>query len=252
LEYFQGCGDEVYLRVVRAMIKAERVPFPHQETGARFLMDRPGAILADEQGVGKTDTAVRAVVQGGMRPCLVVCPANVRVIWERVFMAVATGAEVIRPAVVGDIDRGDVVVVGFNRLAEWHARLVARRFAVMIVDEAHLLRNSSELRSADKRALEWSVEHGLHHSMHRTEAALEISQRIPVVWALTGTPILSRPAFWRCPCYVLIELDVDAVLAETLGQSQHTLLMLGRLVTVTDKDFRWLRCHLALRNIYRI
>ena len=49
------------------------------------------------------------------------------------------------------------------------------------------------MRAGDKRALDWSVEHGLHHSMHRTEALLEISKGIPVVWALTGTPILSRP-----------------------------------------------------------
>ena len=170
-----------------------RVPYPHQEAGARFLRDRPGAILADEQGVGKTDTAVHAVVQGGMWPCLVVCPANVRVIWERVFGAVAPWVKVALPGMMTDIAQGEVVVVSFNRLAEWLAPLAARSFAVLIVDEAHLIRNAGELRAAEKRALEWSVERGLHHSMHRTEAALEIAKGIPVVWALTGTPILSRP-----------------------------------------------------------
>jgi hypothetical protein len=86
-----------------------------------------------------------------------------------------------------------VVIVAFNRLAEWHAGLAAWRFAVLIVDEAHLIRNAGELRAAERRALEWSVQNGLYHSMHRTEAVLEISKGIPVVWALTGTPILSRP-----------------------------------------------------------
>ena len=170
-----------------------RVPYPHQEAGARFLLERPGAILADEQGVGKTDTAVHAVLQGGMWPCLVVCPANVRVIWQRVFGAVAPWVKVSVPAVTGEVAQGQVVVVSFNRLAEWHAGLAARSFAVLIVDEAHLIRNAGEMRAAEKRALEWSVERGLHHSMHRTEAALEIAKGIPVVWALTGTPILSRP-----------------------------------------------------------
>ena len=37
------------------------------------------------------------------------------------------------------------------------------------------------------------MERGLHHSMHRTEAALKIARGILVIWALTGTPILSRP-----------------------------------------------------------
>jgi hypothetical protein len=72
---------------VQGLITTGRVPYPHQEAGARFLMERPGAVLADEQGVGKTDTAVHAVVQAGFWPCLVVCPANVRVIWERVLGA---------------------------------------------------------------------------------------------------------------------------------------------------------------------
>jgi SWI/SNF-related matrix-associated actin-dependent regulator 1 of chromatin subfamily A len=120
-----------------------RVPYPHQEAGARFLRDRPGAILADEQGVGKTDTAVHAVVQGGMWPCLVVCPANVRVIWERVFGAVAPWVKVALPGMMTDIAQGEVVVVSFNRLAEWLAPQAARSFAVLIVDEAHLIRKKS-------------------------------------------------------------------------------------------------------------
>jgi len=96
--------------------------------GARFLMERPGAILADEQGVGKTDAAVHAVVRGGMWPCLVVCPANVRVVWERVFRAVAPGVKVVLPGNINGITQGEVVIVSFNRLAEWHAGLVARPF----------------------------------------------------------------------------------------------------------------------------
>lgn len=113
-----------------------RVPYPHQEEGARFLMERPGAILADEQGVGKTDAAVHAVVKGSMWPCLVVCPANVRVVWERVFRAVAPGVKVVLPGNINGITQGEVVIVSFNRLAEWHAGLVARPFSVLIVDEA--------------------------------------------------------------------------------------------------------------------
>ena len=175
------------------LITAGRVPYPHQEAGARFLIDRPGAVLADEQGVGKTDTAVHAVIQAGLWPCLVVCPANVRVIWERVFGALAPWVKVVLPGSMAATGQGDVAIVSFNRLAEWHAGLASRSFAVLIVDEAHLIRNAGELRAADKRALEWSVKNGLYHSMHRTEAVLELSRGIGIVWALTGTPILSRP-----------------------------------------------------------
>jgi SWI/SNF-related matrix-associated actin-dependent regulator of chromatin subfamily A-like protein 1 len=185
--------EAISRRCVQGQKTTGRVPYPHQEAGARFLLDRPGAILADEQGVGKTDTAVHAVLQGGLWPCLVICPANVRVIWARVFGAVAPWVKVVLPGLMAEVAQGQVVIVSFNRLAEWHAGLAARSFAVLIVDEAHLIRNAGELGAAGKRALDWSVERGLHHSMHRTEAALEIARGIPVIWALTGTPILSRP-----------------------------------------------------------
>jgi SWI/SNF-related matrix-associated actin-dependent regulator of chromatin subfamily A-like protein 1 len=140
-----------------------RVAYLHQEAGA-FFPGRPGAIQEDEQGVGKTDTAVQAFVEGGMWPCLVVCPANVRVIWERVFEAAAPWVKVVLSRVMTEIAQGEVVVVSSNQLAEWHASLAARSFAVLIVDEAHLIRNAGELRAAKKRALEWSVERGFHHS----------------------------------------------------------------------------------------
>ena len=143
---------------------------------------------------------MHAVVQAGFWPCLVVCPANLRVIWERVFGAVAPWVKVVLPGSMVAIGQGDVVIVAFNRLAEWHAGLAARRFAVLIVDEAHLIRNAGELRAAERRALEWSVQNGLHHSMHQTEAVLEISKGIPVISALTGTPILSRPVQLLISC----------------------------------------------------
>jgi hypothetical protein len=42
-----------------------------------------------------------------------------------------------------DIAPGEVVVVSFNRLAEWHVSLAARSLAVLIIEEAHLIRNAS-------------------------------------------------------------------------------------------------------------
>lgn len=42
----------------------------------------------------------------------------------------------------------------------------------------------------------------------------------------------ARPAFFRRPGNVLIELGVNAVVAEPLGQSQHTFLMLSRVMAV--------------------
>jgi hypothetical protein len=45
---------------------------------------------------------------------------------------------------------------------------------------------------------------------------------------------------------------LDAVRPEALGKLQDVLRVLRRVVTVTDKDFRWLRRHFALEGFYRI
>ena len=61
---------------------------------------------------------------------------------ERVFEAAAPWVKVMLPGVMTDIAQGEVVVVSFNRLAEWHASLAARSLTVLVIDEAPLIRNA--------------------------------------------------------------------------------------------------------------
>jgi hypothetical protein len=56
------------------------------------------------------------------------------------------------------------------------------------------------------------------------------------------------PTFFWYPSDILIYLGIHAVRAESLGQAQHTLPMLGGVVTVTDKNFGRIRSHLALHT----
>jgi hypothetical protein len=43
----------------------------------------------------------------------------------------------------------------------------------------------------------------------------------------------------------LIELGVNAVLAEAFGEAQHALLVLARVVAIADKDFLLRRRHFS-------
>src|SRR6476469_9713272 len=69
-----------------AMRIAEAYPglYAHQRSGVAFLLSRRRAILADDIGLGKTRQAIIAVREAAPDgPFLVVCPAGVKLGWER-------------------------------------------------------------------------------------------------------------------------------------------------------------------------
>ena len=82
------------------MIKAELMA--HQEHGVRFLLAREGGILAFEQGLGKTLTAIAAFAQlrerGLVEHMLVICPNSLKHNWAAELARFAPGWGV---AVVG-------------------------------------------------------------------------------------------------------------------------------------------------------
>src|SRR6188472_582493 len=58
--------------------------YAHQRSGIALLLSRRRAILADDMGLGKTRQAIIAVREAAPDgPFLVVCPAGVKLGWER-------------------------------------------------------------------------------------------------------------------------------------------------------------------------
>jgi SNF2 family DNA or RNA helicase len=118
---------------------------PYQRAGAGFLADRKYAILADEMGAGKSAQAIAAADLVEASTVLVVCPASVRPHWPREFarwsrrawraQIVETTTEAIDPA-------ADLLVSSYAtaRAPGIHQQLMARRWCVLIPDEAQNLR----------------------------------------------------------------------------------------------------------------
>ena len=81
---------EVLRPNVQAVLRREEWPerlYPFQEEGALFLYERKGALLADEQGLGKTVQALAAAgllfSTGEIRQALILCPAPLVSHWAR-------------------------------------------------------------------------------------------------------------------------------------------------------------------------
>lgn len=189
--------------------------YPHQVEGVHFLARNAGAILADEMGLGKSHTVAATIASENLTPCLIVCPTRLRFFWERVFRDINPGLLVVSPRTEEEIG-GDVVLVGYNRLAEWYQSLSSYGFVSLVADEAHLAHNRGALNDATRQAFDWSTRHGLVKSLHRTEALLELSRSIRRITAVTGTPIMRR----REQLFNLLRL-----IRHPLGRSRETFAM---------------------------
>ena len=56
---------------------------PFQRAGVRYALERRRTFIADEQGLGKTVQTLAALEKDGAFPAAVVCPASMKLMWER-------------------------------------------------------------------------------------------------------------------------------------------------------------------------
>jgi SWI/SNF-related matrix-associated actin-dependent regulator 1 of chromatin subfamily A len=154
----------------------------HQREGAKHLL-RGHAFLAFEPGLGKTRTCIEALDQLGITGnVLVICPAIARENWKQEF---AKWETLPRNVVVGvPLDArgsgsGSVLIVSYDAISSMsvpaRAALLTRDWNVLILDEAHRLKNPDA-----KRTL---MIYGQYCSMKKAIAA-----KASRVWLLSGTP----------------------------------------------------------------
>lgn len=154
---------------------------PFQRAGVRYALERRRTFIADEQGLGKTVQALAALESDDAFPALVVCPASMKLTWERESLhwlpnrsvAVLEGRR--ESAWAGGARDADIIVLNYDILEAHSARLGALGLRALVLDESHYVKNP--------RA-------------RRTKAAIELAGKLPpdaLRLALTGTPILNRP-----------------------------------------------------------
>ena len=66
---------------------------PFQRAGVRYALERRRTFIADEQGLGKTVQALAALEADEAFPCAVICPASMKLTWERETQHLAPRAE---------------------------------------------------------------------------------------------------------------------------------------------------------------
>lgn len=146
---------------------------PHQIEAALFALKSPlskGVLLADEVGLGKTIEAGIVLCQywsERRRRLLVICPASLRKQWaielkEKFNLpAVVLDAKTWRDTLkrgVSPINQKAVVILSYNYANKIRDELKAIAWDLVVIDEAHKLRNAYRESNKIGQGLRWATE----------------------------------------------------------------------------------------------
>jgi hypothetical protein len=157
----------------------------YQVFGAQYAIHQERSILGDEMGLGKTIQALAVfahLAAKGQRRFLVVCPASVQINW----LNETAKHSVLAAHSLHGADRdaagrrwlreGGVGVTTFGTLARLPDDVRAADVAMLVVDEAHYVKNPEAARSK-----------AVHEAVQRSQRSL----------FLTGTPMENRVEEFR-------------------------------------------------------
>jgi SWI/SNF-related matrix-associated actin-dependent regulator of chromatin subfamily A-like protein 1 len=149
-----------------------------QWVAVRYALEARRTFFADEQGLGKTVEALATLEADDAFPAVVICPASMKLTWEREIerwlphrtVEVVTG----RGGMAAEALRADLTIVNYE-IVEAHRETLARRqLKAVVADESHYCKNPSAKRTRSVRRLAESV----------VDGGLRL--------ALTGTPVMNH------------------------------------------------------------
>ncbi len=163
---------------------------PFQWAGVRYVLEARRTFLADEQGLGKTIQALAALEAEAAFPAVVVCPASLKLNWEREAerwlphrtRTVVSGRESVAR-------RADLTILNYEIVADHRTALLRAEPRALVLDESQYVKNARAKRTRAVRKL--------------AEALPQNALRV----ALSGTPVLNRPEELVSQLRILGRLD---------------------------------------------
>jgi SWI/SNF-related matrix-associated actin-dependent regulator 1 of chromatin subfamily A len=150
-------------------------PTPFQWAAVRYALEARGTFLADEQGLGKTVEALTALEADDAYPAVVVCPASMKLGWERETRRWLPHRSVTVVHGRGTVPAAaEITIVNYEVVAAHFGALTRERPRAIVVDESHYCKNPQAKRTQAVRRLAAAV----------TPRGLRL--------ALSGTPVLNH------------------------------------------------------------
>jgi SWI/SNF-related matrix-associated actin-dependent regulator 1 of chromatin subfamily A len=154
-----------------------RPPLAHQKEAIEKLLKNNKFILADDMGLGKTTSTVIASLESGAKRTLIICPASLKLNWEREIRNYTDRSVYICEG--KKYEDADFVITNYDILKNFHdpkdkenSIIFKSNFDLIVIDEAHYVSNAQA---------------------QRTKIIMDFTKDIKRLWLLTGTPMTSRP-----------------------------------------------------------
>lgn len=157
---------------------SNRPPLEHQKLAIEKLAGSKRFILADDMGLGKTTSTIIAALETGAKKILIVCPASLKINWQREIENYSDRSVYISEGKNFSIEH-DFVIVNYDILKNFYdlknkseSLITQGNFDLIILDEAHYVSNGQAAR---------------------TKLVNSFAKNCERVWLLTGTPMTNRP-----------------------------------------------------------
>jgi SWI/SNF-related matrix-associated actin-dependent regulator of chromatin subfamily A-like protein 1 len=148
---------------------------PFQWAGVRYALDVRRTFLADEQGLGKTVEALATLEADDAYPAVVICPASLKLNWERETKRWLPHREVSVVEGRSPVPHtGEITILNYEIVAAHREELARLHPKALVVDESHYAKNPQAKRTQAVRRLAGTLD----------DSALRL--------ALTGTPVLNH------------------------------------------------------------
>lgn len=151
-------------------------PYDYQKEGIAYALQKKRCIMGDEPGLGKTAQAIGTLTASGAFPALVICPASLKVNWQREFKKFG-GVDAV---ILDDSNRGvwhnllrmqradgkpicQVIITNYESLKKFFVRRLIRSerftmksiefdervklFRTVIIDESHKCKSNKTQQS---------------------------------------------------------------------------------------------------------
>jgi len=157
---------------------SHRPPLSHQKEAIQKLVENKKFILADDMGLGKTTSTIIAAIESNSKKVLIICPATLKINWKREIENYSDKSVYIAEGKNFSSD-ADYVIINYDIIKNFHeikkkddSKILNSNFDLVIVDEAHYIKNGSA---------------------QRTKLINDLVKKVDRLWLLSGTPMTSRP-----------------------------------------------------------
>jgi SWI/SNF-related matrix-associated actin-dependent regulator 1 of chromatin subfamily A len=157
---------------------SNRPPLEHQKEAVQKLVENKKFILADDMGLGKTTSTIIAALEADSKKVLIICPATLKINWKREIENYSDKSIYIAEGKNFSTD-ADFVIINYDIIKNFHdpkkkddSEILKANFDLVIVDEAHYIKNGQA---------------------QRTKLINDLVKTVDRLWLLTGTPMTSRP-----------------------------------------------------------